>query len=381
MRKRLTIASFLSMFFLGVGISVIGAAAPAIGLGPEQIGVLQAVQGLGSMAAVLVVGYYADIYSKPRILVAGSVLLSLSFGLFFAWPLFALNAVLIGLIGVAMGTFEASTDALLFELHTQRRGLVVNVNHLFVTIGALLITAYLTWLQLEWRRSMVQAAIGVALVAVLYLFSSGRRTTGGRAQPLRQRLAVLGTDRKITTMFAAITCAAGMEIASMGLIPTYLIQLRGFDPIPANVGLLVFIGGIATGRLFVGYLTSDRRIRQSIAVLFATASVAMSVLYFVDIGPWVVAALFVAGNAISALVPLVITYAGLLHPEMAGTAMGAVKVGLPLGGIAVPFLISLLARMVGFAAALALIPLAGAVGLLLAVSAGAVRDTSFDDRR
>ena len=356
------------MFFLGVGISVIGAAAPAIGLSPEQIGVLQAVQGVGAMAAVLVVGYFSDIYSKPRILVAGSTLLSLSFGLFFAWPFFVLNAALMGLIGVSLGTFEASTDALLFELHTERRSLVVSVNHLFVTIGALLITGYLTWLQLEWRRSMVQAAIGVALVALLYLVSARRGGAGGSARPLRERLAVLGTDRKITTMFVAITCAAGMEIASMGLIPTYLIELRGFDRVFANIGLLVFIGGVATGRLFVGYLTSDRRIRRSITLLFATATVAMGVLYFVDAGPWLMAALFVAGNAISALVPLVITYAGLLYPSMAGTAMGAVKVGLPLGGIAVPFLISVLASSIGFAAALSIMPLAGAVGFVLVLS-------------
>jgi len=76
MRKRLTVASFLSMFFLGVGLSVIGAAAPAIGLRPEQIGILQTVQSLGTIVALLVVGYLSDVYSKPRILLAGSVLLT-----------------------------------------------------------------------------------------------------------------------------------------------------------------------------------------------------------------------------------------------------------------------------------------------------------------
>lgn len=353
------------MFFLGVGLSLTGAAAPAIGLGPTQIGLLQTVQGLGVMGAVLVVGYLSDLYSKPRILAIGSIVLAVAFTLFFRWPAFGVNVVIIAFIGISMGTFEASTDALLFELYRERRGLAINVNHLFVTIGALIMTAYLTYLQLDWRRSVVQAAVAVAAVTLLYLIPGAKVHSSPKAQgTIGSRLAVLHRDRSMRVMAFAIVCAAGMEVASMGLIPTYLIRLRGYTHVAANLGLITFIVGIATGRLFVGYLTEDRHIRRNMTLLFAAATLSFAALYGLDIGRLLYPVLFLAGNSISALVPLIIAYVGLSHPTIAGTAMGAIKVGLPIGGMTAPFVISILAELFGFAVALALIPTLGALALI-----------------
>jgi hypothetical protein len=51
--KAITASSFLSMFFLGVGAAVIGAAARNIGLSPFQIGLLIAFQNIGFMFSVI----------------------------------------------------------------------------------------------------------------------------------------------------------------------------------------------------------------------------------------------------------------------------------------------------------------------------------------
>ena len=86
--------SFGAMFFIGVGITVLGAAARNIGLTAYEIGVLQTIQNIGFMASVLVVGAMADSFSKPRLLLSGSLILAAAFFLFYRSPGLGLNAAL-----------------------------------------------------------------------------------------------------------------------------------------------------------------------------------------------------------------------------------------------------------------------------------------------
>jgi hypothetical protein len=71
----------------------------------------------------------------------------------------------------------------------------------------------------------------------------------------------------------------------------------------------------------------------------------------------------------SALFPLMITLAGQAYPEMAGTVIGAIKVAIPIGGIVLPFAMSLASSAASLPVALAIYPLALllALGLLAAV--------------
>ncbi len=56
---------------------------------------------------------------------------------------------------------------------------------------------------------------------------------------------------------------------------------------------------------------------------------------------------------------------GLAHPDMTGTVLGAVKTGIPIGGVIVPLLITTLTGATSFAAALWVLPVALFVGLFL----------------
>jgi hypothetical protein len=50
---------------------------------------------------------------------------------------------------------------------------------------------------------------------------------------------------------------------------------------------------------------------------------------------------------------------------MSGTALGIVKLGIPIGGIVVPFIVSIVSRWGSFQASLAIFPLLGAAGCVL----------------
>jgi len=144
--KAITAASFLAMFFLGLSSSVIGAAARNIGLSPFQIGLMIAVQNLGFMVSVLVSGALADSYPKPKILMVGSIILTISLLTFYGWSNFWVNLLIMFLIGVGIGSYEGVTDAMLLDIHKKQENLYINVNHFFVTFGSIIITIYLIFL-------------------------------------------------------------------------------------------------------------------------------------------------------------------------------------------------------------------------------------------
>jgi MFS family permease len=65
---------------------------------------------------------------------------------------------------------------------------------------------------------------------------------------------------------------------------------------------------------------------------------------------------------------LIIALTGLKYPEMSGTVMGIIKLGIPAGGIVVPLLLSLLVQATSFQAALVLFPVIGVAGFMLALT-------------
>ncbi len=361
----LTGSSFASMFLLGVGLAVIGAAAPAIGLRAAQVSVLLTVQNAGFVASILLFGYLCDIRSKTRILALATTIVAVTYFSLYRSPSFLLNAFIMMGIGIGLGGIEAVTDPMLFEMHTRRRALAISVNHLFVTLGSLIITVYLMFLQLDWRRSMEQAAVAAAVLAVIFALSYGAPREHSRRLTPRERLGVVGREPKVAIMFTAMVCGYGMQVATIGLIPTFLIDYRGFEPVPANLALAIFIGGIAVGRILIASLTREDRMIRNLRLLFAGATVCMALIYFVDMGMFVYPLLFVSGLMISSLLPLIVTYTGLALPESTGTAIAAVKVAIPAGGLVIPFIMSIVAEAASEPVSFVIPALAGIAGSLL----------------
>jgi len=189
-RAAITGSSFLTMFFLGVGATIIGAAARNIGLSPYQIGLMLTVQNIGFMLSVIIAGAVGDTYQKPRILFIGSLVLALSYWTFYMKSSFLLNLLIMFFIGAGIGTYEGVTDAMLLDIHTRREGLYININHFFVTFGSLMITLYLVFLQMNWRLSLTQSA--VVVVALALLGRAQDREDRCREQPRNDAVAAPG---------------------------------------------------------------------------------------------------------------------------------------------------------------------------------------------
>ncbi len=366
--KAITAASYVSMLFLGVASSLIGAAARNIGLSPTQIGLMIAVQNVGFGLSVWLSGALSDTRPKPTILTLGSVVLAVSFLTFYLSPLFWLNLAIMFLIGVGIGTYEGVTDAMLFDLHQERAPYYININHLFVTIGSGLIAVYLIFLQLDWRASVVQSGLAVCCLAVFFALTALPPARWKQAG-YRERMRTLASSRLVALLFAATILAVGAELGTVGILSTFLAEVRGFAELPSRLGLVVFLGGMALGRLVIGSIVRVENTLRYVRALFGLAALFLAGLYYIPLGTLTYVVIFATGFAMSALLPLMLAYAGAQFREMSGTVMGTIKVAIPVGGAILPFAMSLLTGLASFKAALAVYPLAALLGFLLLLGA------------
>lgn len=359
----LTIAAYLSMLFLGVASSLVGAAARNINISPFQIGLLLTIQNVGFMLAVWISGTLADTYEKPRILLVGSLILALSFFTFYLTGVFWLNLLIMMLIGAGVGTYEGVTDAMLLDMHSKRQSLHINVNHFFVTFGSILITVYLIFLEMDWRISLTQSAVVVLILALFYAVVR-LPVKKGQDEDYLQRIRILSREKLVVALFVATVLVVGVELGTIGILTTYLMEMQGFTQTTSKVGLITFLSGIAIGRIVVGFISRKGQISNYILVLFGLATIFFAFLFIVDLGQWSYMSIFLAGLGISALLPLMITLAGIVYPQMAGTVIGSIKVAIPVGGIMIPLLMSLVTGLASFQVSLLIFPLS----LLLAFS-------------
>jgi len=367
-RNLLTSSSFAAMFFLGVGSAVIGAASRNIGLSPFQIGLLLAFQNVGFILSVITVGTLADSVDKARLMFAASLITAASLFFFYFKDSFPLNLAIMLFIGIGIGGYEGAADAMLLDIHDRRESLFISVNHFFVTFGELMIVIYLIFLQMDWRKSMVQSAAAVLALAVIFVFS---RVPPKRqmAESFCQRLAFLGQQRPVLVLFIMASCAVGIELSLIGIITTLLMEFYGFDQVTSKLGLVAFLTGIAAGRLVIGALARKNQLLKYIMAMFALTAAAVSLLLFAAPGAfWAYFLLIVSGATISVIFPLIIALAGLKYPAMSGMVMGIIKLGIPAGGIVVPLMLSLLVQATSFKTSLILFPIIGITGFLLALS-------------
>jgi fucose permease len=362
--KAITASSYTAMLFLGVGSALVGAAARNIGLSPAEIGLMLAIQNVGFGVAVWLTGALADTSSKPRLLVIGSLLLAFAFLTFYARPGFSLNLAIMFLFGAGMGVYEGVTDAMLFDLHEARASLHININHFFVTFGSALITFYLIFLEMNWRSAAVQAGVVVVGLAVFFSLVRLKRSLA-RHGSYRERMRMLAGSRTILLLFLASIAAVGVDVAAMGIMTTFLVQLRGFSQLTSKLCLVIYLVGIASGRVLIGMLANFERIPRYVVGLLGLGVVSFTVLFFVNLGTLTYVVAFVAGLSLSAVLPLILAHAGKTFSNMAGTVMGTIKVAFPIGGIAVPLLLSWVATARSFQASLLILPLGLLVALVL----------------
>lgn len=366
-RAPTTALSFTGMFFLGLGIALIGASAQNAGISADRIGILITVQQLGFLSSVALAGKAADRRSKTLLLTLGAVLVAVGFFFFFVTDIFLLNVAMIFLAGIGIGIFEAVTDALLVDTHRARASVFITLNHFFVVAGMLVITIYMIYLRLEWRAALVQSSVILMLLAIAGVIVKDPPGSGATGTDWSGFARLLG-NRTTIKLFVATTCALGVETGTVGILSTYLVDLRAVDPDVARFGLVVFLGAYAVGRAVVGPAVSRGNMTRWSVFFSLVTAVAVLGVYLLRAPVAVFVAIGLAGLSITNILPLLINIAGRHFPEAPGTAMGILKLGIPAGGVVVPFLLSVITTSASLSLAIYLFPLTALIGFLVVLT-------------
>ena len=149
------------------------------------------------------------------------------------------------------------------------------------------------------------------------------------------------------------------------MLTTYLMDLRDFSQITSKIGLVIFLSGMAIGRIIIGIFAPQEKINQILLSMFGFSVVIYSALFFLDTKVFTYGLVFLAGLSISALLPLMLAKAGLVYQDMAGTVLGTIKVAIPIGGIVLPFFISISVQYMSFGKSLVIFPLSLLVAFIL----------------
>jgi fucose permease len=279
-------------------------------------------------------------------------------------PSFLLNMLIMLFMGAGIGVYEGVLDAMLLDIYKKNESRYIIINHLFVTVGGLAITVYLIFLQMNLRRSVTQASIAVFLVAIFYLFARLKIEKKGMDR-FKDRLGFLRKQKIIGLLFIAAVFAVGYELGNIGIMTTFLMELRGFDQVTSKIALVLFISGTAVGRLITGVFIRNEQVLKIIILLFGLSTIVISCVYFIDAGPFIYILVFFSGLTVSALVPLIIALTGLNYKDISGTAMGVIKLAMPIGGVLIPFVHSMLVKFFSLKISFVLFPVIMAVSFII----------------
>ncbi len=162
------------------------------------------------------------------------------------------------------------------------------------------------------------------------------------------RLRILTRDKLVVGFFIATALVVGIGGGTIGKLTNYLMDLRDFTQVTSKIGLLVFLSGMAIGRIIIGIFAPQEKINQVLVTMFGFSVIIYGALFLFDFKIFTYVVVFLAGLSISALLPMMLAKAGLIYHDMAGTVLGSIKVAIPIGGIVLPFIFSQLVQYFNF---------------------------------
>ncbi|MFC1707988.1 hypothetical protein ACFL59_14425, partial [Planctomycetota bacterium] len=177
-----------------------------------------------------------------------------------------------------------------------------------------------------------------------------------------QRMLAIERKPALLLLFVAAVLAVVLELGTVGYLTSFLAGVHGSSETCSRAGLVVFLVGIAAGRLVIGLAVKRRLMLWTMAALFLLSALLYAGLYQVELGRLLFAIVFLAGFFTSALFPLIIAQAALAAREAAGSVIGVLKLAIPAGGLVGSLAISWAAHGHGLRDALWLIPAAAVLG-------------------
>lgn len=383
--KLLTAGSFFAFFVFGFVDNLKGPLLPDMlrsekgltALSYSQAGTVFLAGYLGFMVATLVSGFVATAIGNRRVLQIACICLctgSLGFGLANSLALWILSMAIVGL---GLGAIELGANALIVQLHSESRGLFLNLLATFHGFGSFvvpLVAAELLTGGMNWTHIYAWSAVlGVPLLLLLH---SGRgvAVTSSHAQPpsieVRSKpwmdelrgLLKIGFSRQMGWFYLLLTTYVALELGLAAWMIEYLQKDREMSVEISSRYLSSFFLLLMLGRLVGAFAVQSVGYIRSVAIaLIASTTCVAAALW----GPsWLVVLFPVSGLAMSVVFPTVTAVVSDIHQHNMGSLLGLLFVFSGLGGALGPWLVGVVSQRAGLQIGLACTVAFGLVALL-----------------
>lgn len=372
--KLITAGCFLSFFVFGFVDNLKGPLLPELlrngAYSYSQGGTIVLAAYVGFIVASLLSGVMADMVNNRSVLLFAAICLcigSIGFGTTQSY----LGLILfMAITGVGLGAIELGANGLMVELHSESRGLYLNLLSTFHGFGSLLVPLYAGWLVnagFPWQQIYGSSI----LLAVPLLVVFWPRKSNASLVAIRQEVDVDTTPEhglsywrtlyrvaftsRMICFYVLIAAYVAMELSVGAWMMEFLQHERNMSVQTSSFYLSSFFVLLMLGRLLGAFVVE--RVDSLLAVL--TAIVCSAICMFVGIfgNGYLVVLLPVSGFFMSIVFPTVTAAVTKLHVAKTGTILGVLfafgGVGGAFGPWTVGFVSDLAGPKIGLASSLA----------------------------
>jgi len=353
-----TALCFIGLAVDAISATVLGPALPFIGrefqLTLSMMGALAGAWNLGYLFTVLG-GSLSDRYGEIAVLTVSFVLLSLSIGLVTVANTYLICYALLIVAGVGGAFIEASVNPLVSKMYPEKRGMALNMLHVFWGVGAFVgpALAGLTISSLQnWR---IVYSIAAALYIPLILVSI-RLLKRKNVEPTPHRGETNSTSigfRVLKSRVLALLTFAGFfylgsELGVSAWLPSFLMVSRNFPLTLASFSTSLFWASIGFGRLILAGAVDRVGYRKTMLTCSLLGALSMSLGTILEDSTTIIVFWFIAGFSLAPILPTVLAWASSMFPESSGVASGAIfSIGIT-GAVLSPLIVGVASERASF---------------------------------
>ena len=342
----ITAGCFLAFFAFGFTDNLKGATLPAMladlnfsyGVG----GNIFFGEYLGFLMATLLTGFLADKFGLRVVIILAGVCLALGVGGYSSFSAaFALSASLFT-IGLGLGALEVGPNAIIVNLHPQRKGLYLNLMSVLHGLGSMLAPLFAGWmlgLSISWRVIYRWDLFIIAVFILYFIFLHFPRSEAQELNQLNIReIPQVAFKGQLPWFHAAIALYVAAEIGMASYLVAFLQQVRHFSVTASSQALALFFGMLMLGRFLGGFVV--HRIGYLRCILGASIGAIICLLVGLFGPPSLSLALPLTGLFFSIIFPTITAAVSDAHPENINTILGVLYTFAGLGALLGPWLVA-----------------------------------------
>jgi fucose permease len=336
----LTIGCFFAFFLFGFTDNLKGPTLPPM---IAELGINYGTGGniffslyLGFLIATLVTGILADRLGLKVVMILAGVMLAFGVGGYSSLGTPVLLSSSLFIIGLGLGGFELGTNAVIVNLHHEKKGLYLNLTGVMHGLGStvapvfagLMLTQGASWRTIyRWDLILIAAFI---LYMIFLRFPSVEEKSSLEFSDIPKA----AFKNYLPLFYLAILFYVSAEIGIGSWMVLYLQEIRGVSVGLSNQALAFFFAALMIGRLIGGFFVHKLGYLRSILVAAILGAACIAIGIFTDL----VIFLPLTGLFFSIIFPTITAAVSDTQHENQNTVLGVLFTFAGIGGMIGPWL-------------------------------------------